>query len=323
MEWTHITLLSLVGLWLLANLKTSRPDGTLVPRVHPYRHLMQYIMPTRNESLVYFDSYVYAERIEAYLEKAGPKLGANMIHVFIGALNVAFGFHPHMNRFVAGKRLYDRDGRWFSFSMKRKKMGKKAKLSAVKMQMKDGESFAELVERINGSITHERSGTKTAADKEYDLFKVLPRPLLAGAAKFLRWLDYYGLLPGFFIKGDGMYTTCFVANLGSLGIAPAYHHLYEWGNCPIFMMVGKIDDKPVIEDGEVVVRRVLHLRISLDERVADALAAHDGTKTAIEILQNPEQWLGCITEDGSDVFPMWPREDDTPCPGDNAKLAVC
>src|SRR5690606_4112017 len=146
-------------------------------------------------------------------------------------------------------------------SMKRKKMSKRAKLSVVKLEIRDGETFRELTERINAGIEVERSGQRTAADKEYDLFNLLPRPLLSGAARLLRALDYYGLLPyGAFIEGDGMYTSMFVANLGSLGMAPGYHHLYEWGNCPLFLMVGKIEDRVIVEDGKPVHVRVLPLR---------------------------------------------------------------
>ena len=40
------------------------------------------------------------------------------------------------------------------------------------------------------------------------------------AANLLRVLDYFNLLPAFFIEGDGMYTSIFVANLGSVGMDP-------------------------------------------------------------------------------------------------------
>ena len=51
---------------LLLSLKTSRPDGTLVPSVHKYRKMMFHIMPGRNEAVVYYDTYVRAERLLAY-----------------------------------------------------------------------------------------------------------------------------------------------------------------------------------------------------------------------------------------------------------------
>jgi len=268
---------------------------------------MFFIMPGRNESVVYFDRYVRAEKLEAYIAETRTKLKADMTHCLVAAAGIGLGENPRMNQFVAGRRMYARSGRWLTFSMKRQAMNKEAKLSAVKLKMEDGETFAQLVERINGNIKVERSGEKTAADKEFQLFNLLPRPLLWFSAAAIRWLDYYNILPAFFIEGDGMYTSIFIANLGSVGMAPGYHHLYEYGTCPLFIMVGKVEDRPVIEDGQVKVGRVLHLRFSYDERIADGLTARFGIESVARVLEDPYTWLGCVKEDGSDVKPMFPH----------------
>ena len=44
-------LLYLVIVLLLLEFKTRRPDGTLLENLHPYRRLMQFVMPGRTESL--------------------------------------------------------------------------------------------------------------------------------------------------------------------------------------------------------------------------------------------------------------------------------
>ena len=62
-----------VVLWIIAHLKTSRPDGILLSKLHPFRRLMAYIMPTRNESVVYFDQYIDADQLLSYLEEAKKK----------------------------------------------------------------------------------------------------------------------------------------------------------------------------------------------------------------------------------------------------------
>jgi hypothetical protein len=302
MSW----LAALVLVWAALHLKTSRPDGDLV-KVPNYRRMMFYIMPGRNESVVYFDRKIRAEKLEAYLERAKAAFDGNMTHATVAAVNVGLAENPRMNQFVVGRRMYARKGRWITFSMKRKKQNKKAKLSAVKLEMRDGETFRELCERINGQITVERSGVKTAADKEFDLFDMLPRPLLGFFSRALFWLDYYNLMPGFFIKGDGMYTSAFLANLGSVGMGPGYHHLYEYGSCPLFIMIGQVSEEPVLENGEVVKGRVLHIRFSYDERIADGLTASYGIESVARVLANPEEWLGCLEEDGSDTHPMWPH----------------
>ncbi len=294
-------------IWAVLSFKTSRPDGELVS-IPKYRRMMFYIMPSRDGSVVYFDKEVRAEPLLDYLAEAREAFGAHMTHLTVAAVNIGLAENPRMNQFVSGRRMYARNGRWVTFSMKRQKLNKKAKLSAVKLKMKDGESFRELTERINDGIVVERSGTKTAADKEFDLLDLLPRPLLYFVSTLLVWLDYYNILPGFFIEGDGMYTSTFVANLGSLGMSPGYHHLYEHGTCPLFVMIGEVEDKPVLEDGEIKIGKVLRLRFSYDERIADGLTAHYGIESVSRVLADPRHWLGCL-EDG-ESRPMWPHGED-------------
>ena len=50
---------------------------------------------------------------------------------------------------------------------------------------------------------------------------------------------------------------------------PGFHHLYEWGNCPLFVMVGEMRSEPGCENGKVAIKRVLPLRLSFDERIED------------------------------------------------------
>lgn len=304
--WVGYVLGALFVLWMALSFKTSRPDGVLVAKVPPFRRLMFYIMEGRNESIVFFDRKIRAEKLLAYLGES-KSFGGDMSHVLVGAFNIGLAENPAMNQFVAGRRLYARKGRWLSFSMKRKSMSKKAKLSVVKTLMKDGETFKEMCARIDAQVGVERSGKRTSADKEYDLFNVLPRPLLRGAASALRSLDYFNLLPNFFIEGDGMYTSIFIANLGSVGMAPGYHHLYEYGTCPLFVMVGRVVEEPCVEDGKIVVGKTLTLRFSYDERIEDGLTARYGMDSVQRVLEDPQRWLGCIKADGSDTIPMFPH----------------
>lgn len=297
------------ALIVLAHFKTSRADGIYIKRLHPYRRLMFFIMRTRNESMVYYDDAIDATGIEAYLAEAKDKFGVDMTHILVGAMNITLAENPTMNRFVVGRRMYQRRHRELTFSMKRKAMDKKAKLAVVKLQMEDDEDFRTLCARMNDSITHQRSGKKTHADKEYQLFDLFPRTGL----RFFTWLfhalDYVNLLPYAFTKEDGLYTSSVIANLGSLGMKPAYHHLYEWGTSSLFVMAGRIEERAVVEDGQVVIKRVLPTRYSYDERIDDGLSAAYGMQTLKRVLENPAEELGCLSDDGADVRPMWTPAD--------------
>lgn len=298
----------LVALWLLIEFKTSRPDGTLI-QVPPYRRIMQYLMPTRNESVVYFDAAIDATKFNAWLEKVKVTCGSGITHATVAAVGVGLSATPNMNRFVEGRRLYQRKGRWLTFSMLRTRLDREAKIGTVKKEFIDGETFKQWCERVNGGISEERSGKKTSGDKELDLFNLLPRPLLAVAAKAINLANYYNVLPGFFIQDDPMHTSIFVANLGSLNMGPGYHHLYEYGNCPLFIMFGKTELAPMVVNGEVVVRPRMPIRFSFDERIDHGLGARHGIDAVLRVLNDPERFLGCTAADGSDARSMWPNPE--------------
>jgi len=262
---------------------------------------MGFVMPTRNESVVYFDSYVDAEQILAYLEKAGPKLGCDVSHCLVAASLITLTRNPTMNRFSLGGRLYDRDGVYVSFSMKRGQGDRAAKLSVVKLRLQEDETFRQLCERINAGIRVERSGERTYADKEFDLMSRIPRPVLWLGVRLLKTLDYYNLLPASFIENDPLYTSLFCANLGSLQMDAGYHHLYEWGTCSAFLMAGQIEDRPVARNGTVEVRKVLHIRFTYDERIDDGLNARFGIRGLVDCLERPFDCFGCLAEDGRDA----------------------
>ena len=284
-------------------IKAERVDGELIP-THPFRRLMTHVMRGRNESVVYFDTYARATELLKYLEEANKVFHVDITHCLVAAGAIALADNPRMNRFVAGRRLYQRKGRYVTFSMKRQKMGREAKLSAVKLEMGDTETFRDLCDRMNGQIKVERSGEKTYADKEFDVLSKLPRAALDVAVNALKTLDHYNALPEAFIKGDGMYTSMFIANLGSLGMGAGYHHLYEWGNCPLFMMVGQLEKRPLIVDDQVVVTPVIPIRWSFDERIDDGLNARFGIDSVNRALETPFTSFGCLKADGSDALPL-------------------
>lgn len=307
--WIGYVALVLFIIWVLMNFKTSRPDGTLI-KTHPYRRMMFFLFPTRNESVVYFDDYVPSEKLEAFISEANKataanaalsaderrELGVSITHMVATAFLTAVSASPGMNRFTVGRRLYQRNEHVASFSMKRKKLDGSSKISVVKLAAAPGEGFGSYIRRINKSIKVERSDKQTYTDKELNLFLRLPRFILNKAIPLMFWLDYHNCLPGSFIKNDVMYTSGFIANLGSVHMKAGYHHLYEWGTCPLFIMVGKLEELPVAEDGKVVSKRMIHIRFSYDERIDDGLTAGLGINALHAILADPYRFYGHPTD---------------------------
>ena len=104
----------------------------------------------------------------------------------------------------------------------------------------------------------------------------------------VRKADDWGLLPRFLLDTDPLHGSMFIANLGSLKMDAAYHHLYEWGTIPIFCVIGQIREVPVVVDGEVVVGRRAVLRFTYDERVEDGLYAQRSLEQMRLLVEDPE-----------------------------------
>jgi hypothetical protein len=84
------------------------------------------------------------------------------------------------------------------------------------------------------------------------------------------------------IDSDPLYTSVFVANLGSVGLEAGYHHLWQHGNCPIFCVIGRVKPGP---DGG----RVATLKFTYDERVEDGLYCARSLDRLRELIEHPEK----------------------------------
>lgn len=221
---------------------------------------MPYIMPTRTESQVFFELTLDADKVHHTVERARAATGlkVTLLHLVVWAAGRILAERPRLNRFVAGGRLYQRRGTWVSFSAKRQKSDAGA-MVALKRQIPVGATIADVVKLTDTVVGDARSGKKDQTDKELGLVLALPGPVVRFLVGLLRYLDRFGLMPRFMIDGDPLYASLFVANLGSIDMDAPFHHLYEWGNIPLFCAIGRA------RDGK------LPLRFTFDERVEDGL----------------------------------------------------
>jgi hypothetical protein len=214
-----------------------------------------------------------------------------VLHEVAGMLHA----RPRMNRFVAGRRLYQRDGVHLSFGAM-KDFADNAPLEMIKRRFEPDESLATVIEDLDGAVRDARTSGVAEVDKEMRLFLALPVPVLDLAVSVFHWLDACGILPSALTRSDPMYSSAVVSNLGSLKTDAAFHHLYEHGNCPLFLVVGRVRPTPVVHDGEVRIRPVLPLRWTFDERIEDGLYAAQSAELLRRRLEDPVQHLG-VPED--------------------------
>jgi hypothetical protein len=262
-----------------------RPDAQLVRELPAVRRFMPFISPRRNESVVYFEHTLDVEPALAFLEELNaertPERQITFFHLVLRALALAFHERPRLNRFVAGGKLWQRDGIWLSFSAKRA-FDDESPIITVKQKIDPTLSIGAMAESILEKLGSGRAGVKTTSDGEVDVLLRLPVPIIRLAMWLAHKADALGLLPAGMIHADPLYASAFIANLGSVGLDAGYHHLWEHGNIPIFCVIGKIAP-------DASGRRKATLKYTYDERIEDGLYCARTLERLRERLEHPEK----------------------------------
>jgi hypothetical protein len=261
-----------------------RPDATLARDVPALRRFMPFISPRRPESMFWFSYDVDAEPSFEYLAKLNAtrpeKRPVTFFHLVLHAFVETLHERPRMNRFVAGGRLWQRDGIWLSFSAK-VAFDDDSPVITVKQRFEPGLTLAEIADQVYDKLGAGRSGKKTTSDREVDLMLRLPVPLIRLGMALVHYADSLGLLPRAMIDSDPLYASVFVANLGSVGLEGGYHHLWEHGNIGAFCVIGRFEKAA---DG----RRKVTMKYTFDERIEDGLYAARSLGRVRERIEHPE-----------------------------------
>jgi hypothetical protein len=260
-------------------------DGRRVA-VHPYRRMMAFLLRGRNESAVYFEQQLDLTRTLPWLAERNARL----FHLILHALASMLHERERLNRFTLGRRTYQRTGVFLSFSAK-KGMTDDAPLSTIKRRFPRGESFGALAGELTAAIGGARREAPSAMDRELRTLLALPGFLLALLLVLLRRLYAWGLAPRGLIDSDPFHTSAFVANLGSLRIDAAYHHLYEHGTCPLFVTIGQIAQLPAVDGDRVVARPTVTLKFTFDERIEDGLYCARSLQLLRQRIEDPASWI--------------------------------
>ncbi len=273
-----------------------RCDGDLIRDESPSRLILPYLLRGRNESIILHESVCDISGTRRWLRsfnQAAPEKAATLFHLFLWTFGRAFHLRPKMNRFVAGGRLYQRHGVWLSFAAK-KELRSDGPLVPVKVGFPDAdEPFTAFTQRVKRCIEDATSRDDRLVDRELALSTKLPHGVRRMLTGVYRAADRMNVLPRRFIESDPMFSSIFVANLGSLGLDRTWHHLYEHGTCSLFAVLGRQRvDLVADRRGQAATQDVMTIRWSLDERITEAFYCASSLDLVRHIVENPAQHAG-------------------------------
>lgn len=270
----------------------DRVDGRRVRSLPPANQVSPYIMVNRNGSSNLFEEAFEITNVDRYIRQKRREGLTNfgIMHVFLTAYCRGIAKYPGVNRFIAGQKIYSR-GEDIQFCMTIKKdMTTDGAETEIKLHLSPRDTVNDVYQKMNDAIVKVKNTPLDAGvDNTAYALTMIPGVVLKFLVWLLKTLDYFGLLPKFLLEVSPFHGSIFFTSMGSLGIPPVYHHLYDFGNLPVFGSFGcKRRALELQEDGTVVQRKYVDFRFTLDERTVDGFYYAAFLKYYKRLIQHPE-----------------------------------
>ena len=269
----------------------DRREGRRLRKLDPYNAMTPFIMKQKSEASNYFSEDLEVSETERFLRKKRIEgyPGMGMLHVFIATFIRTAAQFPAINRFCSGQRIFARENVDFLMTIK-KQLRTDAGETTIKISFDRSATINDVYEKLNTEINKVRKeGTSTGTDKLAAAYIKLPRVILRFTVAFLELLDYFGFMPQSIINASPFHGSVIITDMGSIGLPAIYHHLYNFGNLPIFIALGaKRKVHELTAKGEVATKKYIEFKLVVDERICDGFYFSQAFKVFKGLLRNPE-----------------------------------
>ena len=270
----------------------DRIDGRRLRSLAPISQMIPYIMVNRNASANKFAESIEITHVERYIRQKRREglTSFGLLHVFLAAYCRAVAKYPGLNRFISGQKVFSR-GEDIQFCIVVKKdMTVDSPETTIKVHFSPRDTAEDVYRKVSAEVEKVKN---TPLDSSFDnlthAFTLIPGLFLKFTMWLLKTMDYFGWLPKSFLELSPFHGSIFITSLGSLGIPPVYHHLYDFGNMPMFCALGcKRKAMEIQEDGSVVQKKYIDCKFTSDERITDGFYFAAFLKYYRRIMRHPE-----------------------------------
>lgn len=270
----------------------DRKDGRKLRTLQPMNRLMPYIMKKRSDAQNTFADKIEVSKADVLCRKKvlEGKTNFSFLHILLAAYLRVITQRPAVNRFVSGQKIYARKEIVFVMTIK-KEMSLSAPDTVIKVKFSPDDTLDEVYEKFNVVATNaiESLDKQTSFDKLIKLFNLIPGFMLRFIVWVVEKLDYIGWLPKGFMDLLPFYGSMIVTSMGSLGINPIYHHIYDFGNLPVFLSYGR--KRTVFEydkNGAMNKKRYIDIKAVTDERICDGYYFASAFKYFKKLVESPD-----------------------------------
>ena len=270
----------------------DRPDGWKLRTINPMNKFMPYVMPQRCDACnTYADQFDVTKTDRFCRQKVREgKTSFGFLHIMIAAYIRAVSQRPGINRFVSGQKIFARNDIQVVMTIK-KTLSLDSPDTCIKVRFSPDDTVDEVYDKFNAAVAEVQSkpDDQSSFDTLNKVLSLIPGLLCRWTVKFLNFLDYFGLLPKKLLWLSPFHGSMIITSMGSLGIRPIYHHIYNFGNLPVFLAYG--GRRSVVccdKEGNAFMKKYIELKVVTDERICDGYYYASAFKLVKRYVENPE-----------------------------------
>ena len=280
-------------------------EGRRLKTLNPFTTIVPYIMVERSDSQNTINDCFDVRGAEQLLRRLRTEGydSIGILHIVLAAYVRAVSQRPAINRFIRGQKIYARNNIVINMAVKRK-MSLDGEETTVKLKFSPSDTLIDVYHKFNDLFleTVGEEDSRNSTDAAAALIGHIPGLIKKWVIWFLKTLDYFGLLPSVLINASPFHGSMFITSMASLNIPPIRHHLYNFGNVPVFIAFGAKRQELVLnDDGSVSKRKVVDFVANLDERICDGYYYASALKMFKKYLVSPEGLLDPPEEVVDDV----------------------
>ena len=225
----------------------------------------------------------------AYCERLRRESGVHVTvtHLVVQGVALALAQFPQMNGIVSRGRIMLRDSVDIFMQVA---TGGGGELSGLKIGNADTKSVLEIAREAEERVARIRARRDQHVERTKSMLDRVPPRLLGRLMRVISYLIYdLDLdLSRFGVVKDE-FGTAMVSNVGVFGIKVAFGPLVPFSRTPMAVLIGKVEDRVVAENGRPVVKPMMTLAVTLDHRFMDGYHGGEMARICCAYVENPEQ----------------------------------
>ena len=231
-----------------------------------------------------------------FRERTGLRL--TVTHLMAKVIGEILKETPDANALLRFNTIYlrKRIGVFFQVVMTDEGTGK-VDLSGLTLYDVEQKTLVDIVKEFEDKVDKVRKRKDPALEKTRKSMLGLPQFLIHSVLRLIAFLTYSLNID---MSWAGLprdpFGSIMVTNIGSLGLDVAYVPLVPYSRVPILLALGAVKEEPVVENGEVVVGKVMRVNATFDHRFIDGYHASVMSRLMRKWFENPYEHFDKLPE---------------------------